>query len=266
MADTMFHHIALVSRHLEDTVKFYQEGLGLEIWHVWGREHVDYIMALGNGSYVEIMAETHDAPLPRGQWARVSLKSADAAKSFEQALAAGAKPLETPHFVAADQAAPWPCPYLAAAVIGLEGEEIGFIQETGDDTPHEEKVHHVSLLVNDVERSAALFWRAFGLAVGPVVGTGTRRCPVDLGDGAYLELVEHRFAPPMPRGVWAHIALKAAEIHRVYGQAVAAGARPGAEPIFCDVTEATPYPVQFWAAAVHGCDGEDLTLLHDVRI
>jgi catechol 2,3-dioxygenase-like lactoylglutathione lyase family enzyme len=263
---TAFHHVALVSRRYEETCRFYQQGLGLRIKHTWGRENPDCMMDLGNGSYVEIMKETHARPLPKGCFPEIWLKSADAAGSFDRAVAAGAVPLLPPYRAAAPCAAPNPRPYRAAKVIGLEGEEIGFIQEDGAPEGSLEKLHHVTFLSNDIERAAAMYRDGFGMRAAPAaVESGRLARYVELGDNCYIKLVHQAYAAPLPRGLWAHIGLKAEDIHADFARAAAASCRPeghvGGEPIFCDVIEAKPEPVQFWAAGVTGFDGEDITMI-----
>lgn len=266
MAYTSFHHIALVSRNLKETVKLYEEGLGLPVWHVWGRGCVDYIMSLVNGGYVEIMEETHDKPLPRGIWQCMTLKSDNVTESYERALRFGATPLEPPAPVGETLALAFPRAIRSAAVLGLEGEEIGFIEDDkayGGTSQYESKLHHITVGATDTKRTADFWSRAFGYET---VVYGKGGFVVALGDNVYLNIINQEGGAQTKRGVFAHIAVKAEAINEVYVKAVQAGAHPNASPMFCDVIEATPFPVQFWAAAVGGVDDEDITLMHDVVI
>jgi hypothetical protein len=63
--------------------------------------------------------------------------------------------------------------------------------------------------------------------------------------------------------------LKADDIHADFAKAAIASPNPaghtGGRPIFCDVIEAKPQPVQFWAAGITGFDGEDITLIQNLE-
>ena len=261
---TAFNHLGLVSVHPEETVKFYQEGLNIPLWHVWGRENIDYIMDLGDDSYVEVMAERHDAPMPRGCWERMNLRTANIRESLDRALSHGAVLLEDIRFYDAKEAFPALRPYYSASVKGLEGEEIGFIQEL-DAEAAVCRVHSVVLAARDLEKSARAYQNAFGFFCSPISEDG-QHCLLDLRGGVTLKLVKRVFDAPMPRGAFAHIAFKDDAIQEKYEWASTHGMKGTVPPMFCLVNEATPFPVQFWASGMAGPDGEDVTLIKDVLI
>lgn len=261
---TAFNHMGLVTRHLEETLRFYQEGLGIPLWHVWGHENKDYILKLGDDSYVEVMAETHDAPLPKGCWERLNLRTENVREGLERALAHGGTLLEDVTFHGAVEALPNPKPYYSAVVRGVEGEEIGLIQEIGAE-PSACRVHSVELAVTNLARSVKAYQNAFGLFASPVSEDGSA-CLLDLRGGVGLKLIERSFQAPLPRGVFAHIAFKDDRIQERYDWAASHGMTGTVPPMFCLVNEATPFPVQFWASGFAGPDHEDVTLIKDVII
>lgn len=261
---TAFNHMGLVTQNLEATLRFYQEGLGIPLWHVWGHENKDYIMRLGDDSYVEIMVEKHEGPLPKGCWERLNLRTANIRESLDRALAHGGTLLEDIRFYDAVEALPNPKAYYSAVVRGAEGEEIGLIQEIGGVTA-ECRVHSVELAVTDLEKSVKAYQSAFGLFASPVSEDGLS-CLLDLRDGVGLKLIQRTFEAPMPRGVFAHIAFKDEHIQQRYDWAATHGMTGTVPPMFCLVNEATPFPVQFWASGFAGPDHEDVTLIKDVII
>lgn len=265
MAVTAFHHLALITTHLDATLKLYQEGMGLKLWHVWGRAGKDYILDLGDDSYLEIMEETHDEPVPASCWQRLNLRTDNIRRSVDSAVAAGAVLKEDVHLISYEAAMPSPYSYYAATVIGAEGEEIGFVQEIGQETEYACKVHSVVLRVTDLSRTVRVYQESFGFFAGPV-NEEKQTCTLDLRGGVTLQLVREDYQAPLPRGLFAHIAFKDMNIHRRYQWAGEHGMRLNFPPVLCDVSEATPFPVQFWSAGTSGPDGEDVTLSQDVII
>lgn len=263
-ARTTFNHMGLVTRNLEATLQFYQEGLGIPLWHVWGHENKDYILNLGDDSYLEIMVEKHNEPMPKGCWERLNLRTDNVRESLNRAIAHGGTLVEDVRFYNAVEALPNPKPYYSAVVRGAEGEEIGLIQEIGGEVS-ECRVHSVELAVTCLERSVKAYQNAFGLFASPVSEDG-HACLLDLRGGVALKLLQREFEAPMPRGVFAHIAFKDENIHQRYEWAASHGMEGTVPPMFCLVNEATPFPVQFWASGFAGPDHEDVTLIKDVII
>ncbi len=126
---TKLHHGALNSYYFEDTIRLYQEGLGLTIGHIWGRGNRVYMMDLGDGAYIEVMEGGPETVKDQGRWPHIGLKTDDIWASYNRAIAAGAKPKAEPMFCDVIEGKPEPVQFWAAAVIGFEGEDITFIQE-----------------------------------------------------------------------------------------------------------------------------------------
>jgi glyoxylase I family protein len=124
------HHIALLSNHFDEALKLYQEGLGLQIVHTWGKEKRVVMLDTGCGSCIELFEEK-DKSLPAvGRWMHLALNTGDINASFRRAVEAGAKPKMEPAFAEILEATPAPVYMWFAFLTGFDGEEIEFIQET----------------------------------------------------------------------------------------------------------------------------------------
>lgn len=125
---TGLHHIALACNHLEDTIRLYTEGLGMKLHRTWGREKTITFLDMGDGSCVELFESTQ--PVENGgNWLHLALETDDIRASYDRAVAAGARPHLEPGFADIVEAKPRPVQMWYAYVIGLEGEQIEFIQE-----------------------------------------------------------------------------------------------------------------------------------------
>lgn len=123
------HHVGMTSFHFEETVKFYQEGLGFIVKHIWGRDQRVYMMDMGDGSCIEVFEGGAEDTPACGRWLHVALRTDDIHASYKRAIAAGGKPKLEPTFAEILEAQPKPVYMYFAYVIGFDGEEIEFIQE-----------------------------------------------------------------------------------------------------------------------------------------
>jgi glyoxylase I family protein len=123
------HHIGMSSRHFDDTVRLYQEGLGFTIKPTWGKGQRVYMMDMGDGSCVEVFEEKEEDLPAVGRWMHLALNTRDIHESYRRALAAGAQPKLPPTFADIVEATPRQVNMWFAYVTGFDGEEIEFIQE-----------------------------------------------------------------------------------------------------------------------------------------
>lgn len=124
------HHVGMIAHHFDDTIRFYQEGLGFTVKHTWGKGERVYMMDAGQGSCIEVFdGGTQEQTVQGGSWLHVALHTEDIRASYERAVAAGGKPKLEPTFADIMEAAPKPVYMWFAYVVGFEGEEIEFIQE-----------------------------------------------------------------------------------------------------------------------------------------
>ena len=126
---TGIHHVALSSNHFDETLRLYQEGLGLKLVRAWGREKRTAMLDAGDGSCIEL-CEEKDKNLPGlGRWMHLALNTGDIKASYQRALEAGAQPKMEPAFAEIREASPAPVYLWFAFLTGFDGEEIEFIQE-----------------------------------------------------------------------------------------------------------------------------------------
>jgi glyoxylase I family protein len=118
------------SNHFDDTVRLYQEGLGFKVLHTWGRDQRVFMMDTGDGSCIEVFEEKNQELPAIGRWMHLALNTRDIQESYRRALAAGAKPKLEPSFADILEATPEPVYLWFAYIIGYDGEEIEFIQES----------------------------------------------------------------------------------------------------------------------------------------
>ncbi|MCR8660395.1 VOC family protein [Paenibacillus endoradicis] len=123
------HHIGMTSYNFDQTIKFYQEGLGFTIKHMWGRDKQVYMMDMGDGACIEVFEGGQEETPPMGRWLHVAIRTNDIQASYQRAIAAGAKPKLEPTYADILEAKPKPVYMYFAYVIGFDGEEIEFIQE-----------------------------------------------------------------------------------------------------------------------------------------
>ncbi len=123
-----FHHIALAAVNADETVKFYQEALGLEILRKWETNGAyGYMLDMGDGGILEIFPGGNKEVPVNADWLHLALSTDDVDGAYEACLKAGA----TSHMVPQDiviQSEP-PMPARIAFVKGLNGEQVEFFQE-----------------------------------------------------------------------------------------------------------------------------------------
>ena len=122
-----FHHIALAASDFDRSVKFYTEGLGFAPAAAWGEgEGRAALLDIGNGSHFEIFANgTQDAQAGE-KFVHFAVRTTDADKAFESAIAAGARAHMPPTTL--DIPASPPMPVRIAFVYGPDGELLEFFQ------------------------------------------------------------------------------------------------------------------------------------------
>jgi glyoxylase I family protein len=126
---TGIHHVAMSSNHFDETLKLYQDGLGLKVVHTWGKEKRVAMLDTGDGSCIELFEETDTSIPAAGRWKHLALNSQNIEASYRRAIEAGAKPKMKPSFARILEATPTPVYMWFAFLTGFDGEEIEFIQE-----------------------------------------------------------------------------------------------------------------------------------------
>lgn len=58
------HHIGMHSHHFDETVRFYEEGLGLTVKHTWGKGERVAMMDAGCGSCIEVFDAGEGETIP----------------------------------------------------------------------------------------------------------------------------------------------------------------------------------------------------------
>ncbi|WP_336772094.1 VOC family protein [Paenibacillus sp. MMO-58] len=133
------HHVGMTSSHFEQTVKFYEEGLGFTVKHIWGKDKRVYMMDMGDGSCIEVSEGGAEDTPASGRWLHVALWTDDIRTSYDRAIAAGGKSKLPPTFADIMEAKPEPVYMYFAYVIGFDGEEIEFIQEVKGREPWDQR-------------------------------------------------------------------------------------------------------------------------------
>lgn len=123
------HHIGMGTKHYDETLRLYQEGLGFTIKHTWGKGERVAMLDMGDGACVEVFEEQGDALPVNGCWKHLALNTTDIHKSYQRALDAGFKPKLVPTFAEIEEATPTQVNMWFAYITGPSGEEIEFIQE-----------------------------------------------------------------------------------------------------------------------------------------
>lgn len=123
------HHIGMHSHHFDETIRFYEEGLGFTVKHTWGKGERVAMMDAGCGSCIEVFDAGEGETVSGGSWIHVALHTEDIHASYERAIRAGGKPKLAPAFADILEATPEPVYMWFAYVVGFDGEEIEFIQE-----------------------------------------------------------------------------------------------------------------------------------------
>ena len=86
-----YHHIGLMSKDAEKSLKFYTEGLGGTA--VFSFPHSDktiYLVDMGGNAVVEILPMAEEGDENNARWAHIALCTDDARAAFDAAIKAGA--------------------------------------------------------------------------------------------------------------------------------------------------------------------------------
>ncbi len=125
---TGFHHIALASANFEKSVDFYMNAIGCKELCRWGEgEGRGIMLDLGDGAIIEIFANGSGEPEVNARFIHFALKTEDAEKAYNKAIAAGAKSKMEPKEIDI-QAVPNVIPVKIAFVFGPDGESVEFFQ------------------------------------------------------------------------------------------------------------------------------------------
>lgn len=128
------------------------------------------------------------------------------------------------------------------------------------------RLHHMGIYTKTLDKAVQFYCDAFGLTVQTMWVGDYRSAMLSMGAEACIELLECSEDKERGLGCCPHIAIKSRDIEADYKRALDAGATPIHPPIFCDVIEAEPEPVQFYSAAVHGIEGEEIALIQEIGI
>ena len=122
------HHIALATADYDQTLEFYQDGLGCRLVRAWGEGATRAAMLdIGNGVIIEIFANGTQEPAQNEKWVHIAFKTSNPDQAYSNALKAGA----TSHIEPKDatiQSNP-PLDVRIAFVKGPSGEIIEFFHE-----------------------------------------------------------------------------------------------------------------------------------------
>lgn len=127
-----FHHVALQTKDLERSLKFYIDGLGFTLRAKWrgasGKEIA--LVDIGNGSYFELFSDgepKEQTEVYAGTFFHLALSVSDTRQAFARAVACGGVPHVEPKEVALGEHGE----LLAALsfVLGPDGEQIEFFEE-----------------------------------------------------------------------------------------------------------------------------------------
>lgn len=123
---TGYHHIGLRVADMDQSLKFYTEGLGgkvIDSFVMGNTGRMIYMVELCAGAVVELLPGGNNGEECNARWAHIALSTDDAAAAYEQALQAGATSRTAPNTVTRDKMT-----RSNAFVFGPEGEIIEFFQ------------------------------------------------------------------------------------------------------------------------------------------
>jgi catechol 2,3-dioxygenase-like lactoylglutathione lyase family enzyme len=264
---TRLQHIALTAKQPIKTVRFYQKVFGFEIGHIWGRDGKCYLLHMGDDSYLEINEERDKgADVGEGVWSHICLKTSDVERTYHLALENSVTSVHPAYAITTEGSHPRAPECSLAAIRGPEGENIGLIQEAGyAEDISETRVHHIGIHTRDTLGLARFYDYALGLAAAREWRGEHPSYMVGLGGNCYIEINYGEAKRPVCLSTYPHIALKSGDPAADYAKATAAGASRIHECMLCDVIEALPKPVIWRSAAVKGIEGEDISLMDDIK-
>ena len=88
-----YHHIGLMVKDSEKSLKFYTEGLGGTVtlsFPMGNTGKVIHLVDLGGNAVVELVPRGTEDPEANARWAHIALATDDVPKAYAMALAAGA--------------------------------------------------------------------------------------------------------------------------------------------------------------------------------
>lgn len=125
-----FHHIALKAHNFEESLKFYTEGLGMELLNGWGEgDGRIQMLDIGDGTILELFAGGAEHA-EVGRYMHLAFKCDDVDAAFATAVKAGAKVKMEPSTVPLNSQ-PHPMTLRVAFVYGPSGEELEFFKVVG---------------------------------------------------------------------------------------------------------------------------------------
>jgi catechol 2,3-dioxygenase-like lactoylglutathione lyase family enzyme len=121
-----YHHIGLAVKDVEQSLRFYTDGLGGAVTFSFPMSNTGktiYLVDLGGNAIVEIIPRGNGAAETNAHWAHIALATANARAAYELALKAGALPQSEPRDILLGTMA-----VCNAFVTGPDGEVIEFFQ------------------------------------------------------------------------------------------------------------------------------------------
>ena len=123
-----FHHIALKTKDLKNSIKMY-EALGMTEKVRWGEGDKEIVMLdIGDGGIMELFAGGGDEYAINGKWLHFAMRVDDVEQAFKVALGAGFIEKTAPKVVPLESK-PEKMSINVAFVIGPDGEELEFFKE-----------------------------------------------------------------------------------------------------------------------------------------
>ncbi len=130
--DCGFHHVALQTKDIDASLRFYTEGLGFTLRAKWATDSgkIIALIDIGNGSYFELFSDgtpSEETEPKAGSFFHLALSVADTRQAFDRAVACGGVPHVAPKEVVLGENGE-----IRAAlsfVKGPDGEQIEFFQE-----------------------------------------------------------------------------------------------------------------------------------------
>lgn len=122
------HHIAVKVPNFEESLAFYQQGLGLKLVRAWGEGEKRAAMLDSGCGLVELFAGGTEQSA-EGRMIHLAFVSSDVDGDYERSLAAGAKPHREPCDFEIKATSGGDLPLRLAFVVAPGGELVEFMQE-----------------------------------------------------------------------------------------------------------------------------------------